>query len=184
MNFFRTHIIRSYSAALLLAGILIYFLKPAGVHETHDAFALWLQSNLKNNDNAGVVDEIRGLSSSQEGFESVVRQASVLVKAHAEDFELPVRNDSQDENEVYQLLIQEWNSYQNSSSGMAKAVIVKQAQTYSLIPSDGFSSNSKISGIHTTSEPKISVYENNPDTKPSFSYHLSPITSGTAINAP
>lgn len=184
MKFFRKHITQSYGAALLLAGIIIYFLKPAGVHETHDAFALWLQSNLKNNINSGVVDEIRDLSASKDGFESVVRQASVLVKTHAEDFELPVRNDAQDENEVYQLLIQEWNSYQNSSSGMAKAVILKQGQTYSLIPADGFSPKGKLSGTLTISEQKDGLFEANLDSEPSFSYHLVPFTSGTAINAP
>ncbi|MDZ7808128.1 MAG: hypothetical protein U5K71_13585 [Gracilimonas sp.] len=184
MKFFRKHIIQTYGAALLLVGIFVYFLKPAGVHETHDAFALWLQSNLKNNTNSGVVDQIRGLSSSQGGFEKVVRQASALVKANAEDFELPVKNDSQDENEVYQLLIKEWNSYQNSSSGMAKAVFIKQAQPYSLIPADGFSTNGKIAGTHTISEQTSDNSGIYLQTEPAFSYHLSPIMSGTAINAP
>jgi hypothetical protein len=184
MKFFRKHIIQTYSAALLLAGIFVYFLKPAGVHETHDAFALWLQSNLKNNSNTGIVDQIRGFSSSQEGFETVVRQASALVKAHAEDFELPVKNDSQDENEVYQLLIQEWNSYQSSSSGMAKAVFIKQAQPYSLIPTDGYSPNGKIASTRTISEQTSDDSGIYLQSEPSFSYHLSPITSGTAINAP
>lgn len=184
MKFFRKHIIQSYGAALLLAGIIVYFLKPAGVTETHDAFALWLQSNLKNNSNSGVVDQIRGLSSSQEGFDTVVRQASALVKAHAEDFELPLNNDSKDENEVYQLLIQEWNSYQNSSSGMAKAVFVKQAQPYSLIPADGFSPNGKTLHSRLISEQTDGASENFPELKPLFSYHLSPFMSGTAINAP
>lgn len=184
MKFYRRHIIQTYGTVLLLAGIVVYFLKPTGVHETHDAFALWLQSNLKNSSNSGVVDEIKGLSTSQEGFETVVRQASALVKAHSEDFELPVRNDSQDENEVYQLLLKEWNSYQNTSSGMAKAVIIKQAQNYSLIPADGFSPNGKIAGTLSTHEKKYGVYENYLDTEPVPNYHLSPFTSGIAINAP
>lgn len=184
MKFFRKHIIQTYGVALLLAGIIVYFLKPGGLNETHDAFALWLQSNLKNSSNAGVVDQIRGLSSSQEGFETVVRQASALVKAHAEDFELPVSDGSQDESEVYQLLIKEWNSYQESSSGMAKAVIIKQAQPYSLIPADGFTPKGKTTSSYSTDEPIAEENGNQSDHKPAINYHLSPFTSGTAINAP
>lgn len=184
MKFFRQHIIQTYGAALLLAVIIVYFLKPAGVHETHDAFALWLQSNLKNSNNAGVADQIRGLSSSHEGFETVVRQASALVTAHAEDFELPVRDGSQDENEVYQLLIKEWNSYQESSSGMAKAVIIKQAQPYSLIPADGYSPYGKTTVVYSKDEPVAAESGTQSNPEPAANYHLSPFTSGTAINAP
>ncbi len=139
MKFFRTHIARSFNVGFLLAGLLFYFMKPASNNPEHDAFAAWLQSNLKSSTNTNVADQIRGLSNADGKLESVIRQASALVKAHADDFELPVDTQTKDENEVFQLLLTEWNNYQNSSTGMGKAVIIKQAQPNSVLPVDGFS---------------------------------------------
>ena len=137
MKFFRTHIARTLSVCFLLAGMVFYFMKPVSDNADHDAFTSWLQSNLKSNDNTSVVDQLKELSASPDELESVIRKASALVKAHAEDFELPVDAQSKDESEVFHVLLKEWNAYQNSSSGMGKAVIIKQAQPHSVLPVDG-----------------------------------------------
>lgn len=184
MKFFRTHIVRSFNVGILLAGLLFYFMKPVSDNAEHNAFASWLQSNLKSDTNTNVADQIRGLSSADKKIESVIRQASALVKAHADEFKLPVDTQSKDENEVFQLLLKEWNNYQNSSTGMGKAVIIKQAQPNSVLPVDGFSFGNKLltsqySAIFTddgvTGEQIIAT---------SHSFHTSPLTGGTAINAP
>lgn len=184
MDFFRTHITRSFNVALLLAGMALYFMKPAHENTTHDAFTSWLQSNLKSGNNASVLNQIKGLQSQDGELESIIRKASALVKANAEDFKLPVDTESKDENEVFRVLLKEWKAFQHSSAGMGKAVIIKQAQTYSLLPLDGFTLGSKslaqnytpvLNGAGTALE-QISA--------PSFNYHISPLTGGTAIGAP
>ncbi|MFD2531735.1 hypothetical protein [Gracilimonas halophila] len=184
MEFFRTHITRSFNVGILLTGFLFYFMKPVSDNTEHNAFASWLQSNLKSSTNTNVVDQIRGLSDEEGKLESVIRQASVLVKAHADDFELPVDTHTKDENEVFQLLLTEWNNYQNSSTGMGKAVIIKQAQPNSIIPVDGFSfGNKSLTSSHSTIFTSAGVTgEQIPEA--SHNFYISPLSGGTAINAP
>ncbi|HET8864296.1 MAG TPA: hypothetical protein VFM80_01280 [Gracilimonas sp.] len=184
MKFFRTHIARSFNVGILLAGLVFYFMKPVSDSAENDAFAVWLQSNLKSSSSTIVVDQIRGLSAADGKLESVIREASALVKANADDFELPVNSQSQDENEVFQLLLKEWNAYQSSSSGMGKAVLIKQAQPNSVLPVDGFSFGNK-SATHQQNiiiaDAGISMEQIH---APTHRFYLSPLSSGTAINAP
>jgi hypothetical protein len=184
MKFFRTHIARSFNVGFLLAGLLFYFMKPASNNAEHDAFAAWLQSNLKSSTNTNVADQIRGLSNADGKLESVIRQASALVKAHADDFELPVDTQTKDENEVFQLLLTEWNNYQNSSTGMGKAVIIKQAQPNSVLPVDGFSFGHKsLTSQHSAVFADAGI-NGQQIFATSHSFYISPLSGGTAINAP
>ncbi len=184
MNFFRTHIIRSFNVALLLAGMALYFMKPVSGNANHDAFTSWLQSNLKSGNNTSVLDQIKGLQTHDGELESVIRKASVLVKANAEDFKLPVDTKSKDENEVFQVLLKEWKAFQYSSTGMGKAVIIKQAQPYSLLPIDGFTFGSK--SLAQYQKPELSEPGLPFDyfSIPAFNYHISPLSGGVAIGAP
>lgn len=183
MNFFRTHITRSLSVGLLLAGMVFYFMKPVNDNTDHDAFTSWLKSNLKTSDNTSVVDQLKVLSASDEELESVIRQASALVKAHAEDFELPVDSKSQNEGDVFQVLLKEWNAYQ-SSSGMGKAVVIKQAKPNSVIPVDALAFSGK-NNSHYESQLFASAEESFLHVSPKTSdFHTIPLSGGTAIGAP
>ncbi|MBD3616558.1 MAG: hypothetical protein HUJ22_08290 [Gracilimonas sp.] len=184
MKFFRTHITQSFNIGLLLVGLVFYFIKPVSNHSEHDAFAVWLQSNLKSNTNDNVADQIRGLSTANVELESVIREASALVKAYADDFELPVDKQSQDENEVFQVLLKEWKDYQNSSTGMGKAVIIKQAQSHSVLPVDGLAFGGKSPVQQYDISPSVLNTAFEQITLPSFNYYISPLSGGMAINAP
>lgn len=186
MNIFRLHIIRTVSVVALLAGMVLYFLKPVSNEAKQGDFTNWLQAHLKTNlDNDAVKNQIRELSYTDEDeLESVIRKASLLVKNHANDFEIPINTDSQDEQEVYKILLKSWNNYQQSSSGMGKAVIIKQAQPFSVIPVDGlaFYANSPSAqqqylvskiGLQLEQQP---VHLHN--------FHISPLSGGIAIGAP
>ncbi|SMO47313.1 hypothetical protein [Gracilimonas mengyeensis] len=184
MKFFRTHITRIYSVCTLLLGLLFCFIKPIGDDTSQDAFAFWLQSNLKTNSNSDVADQIRGLSKSESELESVIREASSLVKAHAEDFELPVDAQSKDEGEVFRVLLKEWNAYQHSSSGMGKAVIIKQAQPHSVLPVDGLTFQAK--SLTADQQLAFALSGNIVEQTAivAIDYHISPLSGGTAIGAP
>ncbi|MEQ8524837.1 hypothetical protein [Gracilimonas sp.] len=184
MNFFRTHITRTLSVGLLLAGMVFYFMKPVSDNADHDAFTSWLQSNLKSNGNTSVVDQLKELSASPDELESVIRQASALVKAHADDFELPVDAQSKDESEVFQVLLKEWNAYQNSSSGMGKAVLIKQAQPHSVLPVDGLAFYGKADATQQTFIISSSGKSFEHQSVTLHNFHISPLSGGTAIGAP
>ncbi|MEX0844137.1 MAG: hypothetical protein WD022_02605 [Balneolaceae bacterium] len=184
MKFFRTHITQSINVGFLLAGLVFYFMKPVSESTTHDAFAAWLQSNLKSESNAFVAQQIKSLHHQDDKLESIIRQASALVKAHADDFELPFNSESQNENEVFQVLLKEWNAFQNATSGMGKAVLIKQANPHSILPVDGMNFSGKsVTQIHT---PMLNDSDQNidPISAPFFNYYLSPLSGGIAIGAP
>jgi hypothetical protein len=183
MEFFRTHIARTVNVCLLLVGMALYFMKPVSEQADHDAFTSWLQSNLKTGNNASVTDQIKDLQNKTDGLESIIRQASVLVKAHSDDFELPVDAQSKDENEVFQVLLTEWNAYQ-TSSGMGRAVIVKPAKPHSVLPIDGLAFAAQdvrnLKTLHTLS---ISGSAETPASE-AENFNISPLSGGTAIGAP
>lgn len=184
MKFFRIHTTQSFNIGLLLVGLIFYFMKPVSSHSEHDAFAVWLQSNLKSNTNGNVADQIRGLSTANAELESVIREASALVKANADDFELPLDKQAQDENEVYQVLLKEWKDYQNTSTGMGKAVIIKQAQPHSVLPVDGLTFGEKSLLQQSDISPSVLSTAFEHVALPSFNYYISPLSGGMAINAP
>lgn len=186
MKIFRLHITRTLSVAALLAGMIFYFLKPAVNEAKQGAFTNWLQSHLKTNlDNDDVADQIRQLSLEDEKeFESVIRKASVLVRNNADDFEIPINTETGDEQEVYHVLLKSWTNFQQSSSGMGKAVILKQAQPHSVLPVDGMTDYAKSPSAHQYLTYSQSGKFTEQQPVAFLNYHISPLSGGTAIGAP
>src|SRR5690554_5101464 len=136
MKFFRTYLIRIAGTFCLLSSISFYFLNPVDTTEgQHGEFALWLQSHLKTQTNSEVVEKISEFSFSDEQFDIILLKASQLVQDHIQDFQLPHKRDTADENEMLRLLISEWNAFQDFSKGMGKAVVIKQYKPNSILPS-------------------------------------------------
>lgn len=162
----------------------LYFMKPAQKDENNNAFTTWLQSSMKSAGNAAVADQIKGLEDDHVELESIIRQASVLVKDHADDFNFPLKSDTQDEDEVFKVLLKEWKASQQSTKGMGKAVIVKQAHPYSIMPSDALTFTGKsfltqhrtlTKGFTTALDPEVTTF---------LDYQTAPHTGGKAIGAP
>lgn len=183
MKFFRTHIIRFTGTLTLLAGIALYFLQPVDKQGQHENFAIWLQSHLKAQSNSDVSNKISKLTFSDEKFDAVLKKASILVQSHLQDFELPVNKHDADEQEVFQLLLTEWNAFQDFAKGMGKAAIIKNAKPYSVLPTDALAFSGKFSS--QLQNPALRV-DDNPfyESFPLQDYHTSPFKSGTAIGAP
>ncbi|MEX0857813.1 MAG: hypothetical protein WD016_06680 [Balneolaceae bacterium] len=167
----------------MLASIAAYFINPAGDKVQHEAFASWLQSTLKTQDDSAVLEQINELSALDEELESVIRKASVLVQNHSGVFKLPVNDRPVDENEVYRLLLTEWNAFQHSTSGMGKAVIIKNAKPHSILPNDALTYSGKaIAPQHSIIRlPESKVL---PEPFAAADYHTTPLSGGTAIGAP
>tara|TARA_R110000868_G_scaffold259361_2_gene517160 strand:+ start:28882 stop:29394 length:513 start_codon:yes stop_codon:yes gene_type:complete len=170
---------------MLVMGMALNYANPIEDKAGQDAFAFWLESHLKTQNDV-VLDEIEALSNDSEKLESVIRKASELVYSHSDDFELPTSesNDQTSEEDLYQLLLTEWNNYQSSASGMGKAVFVKTIKPQTILPSDGhfFSSVLTKRSLHFDIDQITNL--GSTELVSGNSYNLSPLKSGTAIGAP
>lgn len=186
MKIFRSHILRSYSFFVLMIGIALHLVGDSEQQAHHEAFTSWLGSHLKNSDSEAH-QALENLSKDHSELDEVIRKASELVSNHADEFSLPLESES-DENDgsddMYHLLLEQWNHFQNSEAGMGKAIFVESAKSNTILPNDGkFAS---IAGISN----RIPTAEQYPDIKTrdaqdyNSSFQLRPMASGTAIGAP
>ena len=184
MKFFRSHIARLSGFLLLMLGIMLHHAKPTENKSGHAAFTNWLGSHLKTN-NDGVIDQIDALNTQDGELEAVIRKASELVYDHADEFKIPGSDtDSSTEEDVYQLLLTEWNNFRNSGNGMGKAVLVENIKPQTVLPGDGYS----FASTTAKTQPDVDTYRYKVSTAPDYTsseqYTLSPLKSGTAIGAP
>lgn len=185
MKIFRSHIARISSFLMLMMGMALHFAKPIEDKAVQDAFASWLGSHLKTQNNI-VLDEIEALSTNTSELESVIRKASELVLSHSDDFELPLseKDQASSEEDLYQILLTEWNNYQNSASGMGKAVVVQNIKPQTVLPSDSqfFTSVLSKNSLHYDVDQVTDLGSH--EFISGNVYILSPLKSGTAIGAP
>lgn len=165
--------------------MVLHFTKPIEDKAGQDAFAFWLESHLKTQ-NDTVLDEIEALSNNSKELESVIREASELVLSYSDDFELPIANDSDESSkeDLYHLLLTEWNNYQNSASGMGKAVFVQSIKSQTILPSDSHFFSSAVTKKLTHYDIDQITDLNSHELSSSNAFILSPHKSGTAIGAP
>lgn len=184
MKLFRSHIARLSGFFMLMLGMALHYAAPANEKSNQNAFTSWLGSHLKTQDDT-VLSKIDALSEENLELEHLIREASKLVHTNSDDFELPVSDDTESSEEaLYHVILTEWNNYNNSSSGMGTAVLVKHLKPQTVLPSD---SHFLASGIQKNSsnfdlDLPFELYSQNSQISKSFI--LSPLKSGTAIGAP
>ncbi len=185
MKIFRSHIARISGFIMLTIGMVLHYAKPVDSKTDHSAFTSWLGSHLKTQD-LDVLNELESLTKDRGEIDDVIRKASELVYSHSEDFKLPVsdQNGESSEDEVYTLLLTQWNSYQNSGSGMGKAVFIQNIKPQTILPTDGhfFSSALTKNNVHYDMD-EVSDLSDHERTSGN-AFILSPLKSGTAIGAP
>ena len=185
MKIFRSHIARISSFFILILGMVLHFTKPIEENAGKDAFAFWLESHLKTQ-NSAVIDQIEALTNDSEELETIIRKASELILSHSDDFELPVskRDSDSSKEDLYQLLLTEWNSYQNSTSGMGTAVFIQNIKPQTILPSDSPFNSTAITKASQHFDVDQITDINSHELSRSNSHFLSPLKSGTAIGAP
>ena len=184
MKFFRLHIARLYGFLLVLTGIGLSYAQPVQQKENYSAFTSWLESHLRSNDQ-DVEQQLEAIATGESELDAVIRKASALVKNHSEDFNLPVSGEENPtEDDVYQVLIDQWNNYRNAESGMGSAVRVEPLKTHIIPPIDGLYFSSTPANKHEL--PTVPTHKTHAFTSGTLapSYILSPFESGTAIGAP
>ena len=184
MKLFRLHITRIYGFFLILIGIGLSIANLSEQKAHHAAFTSWLGSHLKNDDSEAH-KKLDNLSTDQAELEDVIRKASEVVTSHADDFKLPVNEEDETSEElVFQLLLTQWNQFQNTEAGMSKAVIIETVKPQTILPNDGkFSSADGISLKQPILKTESDLSKNS-EFSPSSSFLFSPLESGIAIGAP
>lgn len=181
MKIFRTHITKLYSLTVILLGFVLHFTGPIQDSKTHSEFTTWLDAKVKSEDNAEIRKLISDLADDVDELDSVIRKASELVSANSDVFELPFGES--ESSDVLEVIIDEWNAYQNSSAGMGKAVIVETVKSNAVQQNDAPSLNKASKNVSASCMNNLVIIEAGWNT---FSQNTSstPFLSGVAINAP
>ncbi len=182
MRFFRHHILQLTGICAMLGSVFLYFLIPIHANNEHEVFTNWLQSHLKSQEENSLRAKITELSSPDEEIESLIRKASVLVKQHTGHFELPLPG-SENEEDVFRVLLFEWNSYQDLARGMGKSAIIENVKPNICFPTNGLVFSGKISSGLNSPLATSKEFNEKGFTGP-HNYTLIPLQSGTAIGAP
>lgn len=181
MKIFRTHITKTYSLAVILLGFMLHFAEPIQDSKAHSEFTSWLDAKVKTEDNSEIRKLITNLADDAGELESVIRKASEIVSQNSEDFELPFGES--ETSDVFDVIIGEWNAYQNSSSGMGKAVFVENLKSNVVSQKEASSLKKSAKSISESCINNLVTVEAgwNTFTDQNFS---KPFISGVAINAP
>lgn len=179
MKIFRTHITKAYSLAIILLGFALHFAEPIQEGKTHSEFTSWLDAKVKTEENADIRKLITNLADDAEELESVIRKASEIVSQNSDEFELPVSGDAN----VFDVIIDEWNSYQNSSAGMGKAVVVESVKSNAVSQKEAASLKKASKSISESCMNNLVSVEAGWKTFTSQNFSK-PFISGVAINAP
>tara|TARA_R110002124_G_scaffold285065_2_gene463145 strand:- start:9900 stop:10445 length:546 start_codon:yes stop_codon:yes gene_type:complete len=181
VKIFRTHITKTYSLAVILLGFVLHFAEPIQESKTHSEFTSWLDAKVKTEDNSEIRKLISELADDAEELESVIRKASEIVSQNSEDFELPF---GEEENpDVLDVIIDEWNAYQNSSAGMGKAVVVENIKSNAFSQKEAASLKKASKSVSESCMNNLVTVEAGWNTFSAQSFSK-PFISGVAINAP
>lgn len=180
MKIFRLHIIRYWSALLLIAGIFLHLGSSANEELRKDVFTQWLEWQLDHSEQ-GLKAELADLGYKDEELSDALRHASSLIQSG--DQSSDEKDTSNPDHEIYRILIQQWHQFNDQDHGMGKAVSFEQQKPSAIQHNDGFLSSGN-SPDHKdprsgSSEIKGIVFSELPP-----AYTLLPMKGGTAIGAP
>ncbi len=181
MKSFRIHITQVYTIAILLLSISLHLVEPIQQKEMHNAFTSWLDAKVISEQNSDVKRLIGDLSSDTSELEEVIRKASEIISENPDDFEFPLSDDSH--SDIFDVLIKEWEDYQNSNAGMGKAVLLEPAKTGAIQQSEAKNLSKSVKTVAASCLNNLVKVEAGWETFTSTTSQT-PHLSGVAINAP
>ncbi|MEX0778673.1 MAG: hypothetical protein WD491_08545 [Balneolales bacterium] len=178
MNFFGNYHLRAVIIALLLFG-MAPALMPAKATSSAESVSVWLHGFAGESNLEQVMKKISHLDDLQDEPDLLLKKASEVISANAELFSLPGNNPEPTNEEVFKVLVQEWNRQQQTGS-MGTAIVSERhspALPFENIKySDAFPASFLSADIESFSLTfETTVFE---------TYRLHPLLSGTSINAP
>lgn len=118
MNRLRLHIIRLVIILFVGVGFGFSILQPAQATDTSTAFADWLRTKAKSGDHIKLEKELNNLRKSERHLDKVIEEASQIIRQNNKAFEFSFLK-SAASNQVYQLLLIEWNYFQTGNAMVA-----------------------------------------------------------------
>lgn len=163
----------------MLTGLVPALVPAKAGYASTESVSAWLNGFAGENSQDLAREKISRLNNAQDEPDILLRKASKIISAHAELFALPVNNPHPTDEEVFNLLMQEWKRYQQTGSmGMA---IMPERQHHAL-PfenvkfSDAGFYGTWATGVNAGSFGVLAIVHE--------SHRLQPLLSGTSINAP
>jgi hypothetical protein len=181
-----SHIFRSLTISVLIAGLLAHMMIPFSSQAQKNAFTQWLNHNVVASGNENEIklrNSIRELPEQSSNFWVLVEQASELVANHKEDFRINLSfPDSEESQQVSAWLIGQWNVFQHQKTGQ-NAILPEISQPlHKWISVNSFSSVSTSRITDRLSDLRPGFIAPLLETVPGRS--ILPLVSGISINAP
>ena len=181
-----SHIFRTLTISVLMAGLLAHLLLPFSSHVQKTAFTQWLDQKVvaSGNENEGKLrDTIRQLPEKSGDFWVLVQEASELISNHKDDFRINFTFGEEGENkQVTSWLVGQWNlfHYQKSATNAVLPEISHQFHKWislnsfgnSLKPSTNLLSDFRDNNFISFSENVL------------INRTIIPLVNGISINAP
>ncbi len=186
MKIYRSHIFRTMTIYMLMAGFMVHLLMPFSSSAQKSAFTKWLDHNVVNTGNdheVKVRSLIRDLHDQSGDFNHLLQQASELVSNHRDHFRIHFSFDANgDQQNVSSWLVGQWNVFQNHQNG-SNAILPELYQPiHKWISPNSFNSTYLNRVLKPLTHTLDSIYIDQVIDK--VFYHLTPLVSGISINAP
>ncbi len=166
---------------MLCVGLMLAIAKPVHATQSNAEFANWLQTLAKKTHAAQLEQQLHALKKSDSDINSLIEQASEIISQNNDDFNLPEGTASDN---LQQILLVEWNQYQNGSAMSAVPTHERVKPTFSLQPHQiaGLDGLPLLPFKNGSLGPSAKVIA--PDALPGDAYLIAPLISGIAIGAP
>lgn len=184
MKFSKKHIHPVFNIGILLIGFIFYSTNPMNTLTNHDALAFCLQSNTETLSDSEITDQNREIKSTYIKARTIVCKGLSLAKVHLDNEELPVDEESDQQNGIFELSLKETEENEESSAGMGSLAILKQAVTHSILSFEVPSPDvlSLFKHLNFLPNEYSRLFENR--SVLSHNSNPSPLASGIAIHAP
>ncbi|MEX0772792.1 MAG: hypothetical protein WD038_06465 [Balneolales bacterium] len=179
MIIFRNHSLRLFSVALLLFGLAPALMPAQASYGSTEDVSVWLHSFAGEHSPEQAWEKISHLNDLQDAPDLLLRKASKMINANADLFSLPVNNSEPTDEEVFNLLVQEWNRYQQTGS-MGTAILSERH--YHALPLESVKFIDAAFDDFPFAGDDLQAY--GPGTVAFNTHRLHPLLSGVSINAP
>ncbi|MCC5940153.1 MAG: hypothetical protein JJU37_01315 [Balneolaceae bacterium] len=180
-----SHILRSLTIALVMAGFVAHLAQPFSSQAKKNAFTQWLNHNVVasgNESETKLRNSIRQLPEQSNDFWVLVQQASRLVADHKDDFRIQFSFSDPEERSASSWLIGQWNVFETHKTGTNAILPEFPKPFYKWLSANSF---------HSVSIPSADVHKNGSLFSATSlfignitSIALIPLAGGTSINAP
>ncbi len=181
MSYFRNLIIKIAVLILFVTGMLFVAWPWSERAHPGESVATWLFELRTDTDNPDVHDKIYSLRTENGDIPGLLRKASSIIRDHADDFTIPVDNESASDDDIYNTLVLKWTLHQQDIP--VDTVMITDRQTQ--VPQANEKEDKSVWNQFTGSiQLLIGTYSRINQAWEYVRMILRPLVSGIAIGAP